>query len=274
MADIPHAPARLAWLRLSPLMLVLLLAVPALAASLLNLSLHLPPALWWQTLSGADLDDARQILVLYSFAPRLTVSLLAGGALGLAGGLLQQILRNPIASPTTLGIEAGASVALAAALVWMPALIGFGREWVALGGGLLAIAAVLALARRSGFAPLVVILAGMVTGLACAAMAALLALFNSHYLAGLFLWGAGSLSQQDWSVPSFLAPRLALAGLAAMLLLRPLTLLGLDDGAARSLGLSLAAARLAALAVAVALTAFVVAGVGSIGFIGLAAPVL
>lgn len=274
MADIPHAPARLGWLRLSPLMLVLLLAVPALAASLLNLSLHLPPALWLQTLSGADLDDTRQILALYSFAPRLTVSLLAGGALGLAGGLLQQILRNPIASPTTLGIEAGASVALAAALVWLPALIGFGREWVALGGGLLAIAAVLALARRSGFAPLVVILAGMVTGLACAAMAALLALFNSHYLAGLFLWGAGSLSQQDWSVPSFLAPRLALAGLAAMLLLRPLTLLGLDDGAARSLGLSLAAARLAALAVAVALTAFVVAGVGSIGFIGLAAPVL
>ncbi|GLK73857.1 Fe(3+)-hydroxamate ABC transporter permease FhuB [Ancylobacter dichloromethanicus] len=274
MADITAAFAGAARPRLGPVLPVLLLAAPALAASLVNLSIQLPPERWWATLAGHGLDDTAVILALYSFAPRLVVSLLAGGALGLAGALLQQVLRNPIASPTTLGLEAGATLALAATLVGAPALVGLGREWVALGGGLLAIALVLALSRRSGFAPLVVILAGMVAGLACAALAALLALFNSHYLAGLFLWGAGSLSQQDWSAPAFLAPRLALAGLAAALLLRPLTLLGLDDGAARSLGLSLALARFAALAVAVALTAFVVAGVGSLGFIGLAAPVL
>jgi len=274
MADIPVAASPFARTRLGPVVLILLLAGPALAASLFNLSLRLPPAHWWATLTAPDLEDHAQILALYSFAPRLAVSLLAGSALGLAGGLLQQVLRNPIASPTTLGIEAGATLALAAALVWTPGLIGLGREWVALGGGLLAIAVVLALARRSGFAPLVVILAGMVAGLACAALAALLALFNSHYLAGLFLWGAGSLSQQDWSAPAFLAPRLALAGFAALLMVRPLTLLGLEDGAARSLGLSLNAARFAALLVAVTLTALVVARVGSIGFIGLAAPVL
>lgn len=261
-------------LRVGPVALVLLLAAPALAVSLVNLSMRLPPEQWWRAATHPAFDDTAEILVFYSFAPRLAVSLLAGGALGLAGALLQQVLRNPIASPTTLGIEAGANLALAATLVWAPGLIGFGREWVALGGGLMAIAVVLALSRRSGFAPLVVILAGMVAGLACAALAALLTLFNSHYLAGLFLWGAGSLSQQDWSASAFLAPRLALAGLAAILLLRPLALLGLDDGAARSLGLSLAATRLSALAVAVALTALVVASVGSIGFIGLAAPVL
>ncbi|ADH90910.1 transport system permease protein [Ancylobacter novellus DSM 506] len=274
MADLAVATSGLARPRFGSAALVLLLAVPALAASLVNLSMRLPPEQWWGALAHPDLDDTAEILALYSFAPRLVVSLLAGGALGLAGTILQQVLRNPIASPTTLGIEAGASLALAAALVWAPGLIGLGREWVALGGGLLAIGVVLALSRRSGFSPLVVILAGMVTGLACAALAALLALFNSHYLAGLFLWGAGSLSQQDWSAPAFLAPRLAFAGLATMLLLRPLTLLGLDDDVARSLGLSLAAARLAALTVAVALTTFVVASVGSIGFVGLAAPVL
>ncbi|WP_428028787.1 Fe(3+)-hydroxamate ABC transporter permease FhuB [Ancylobacter sp.] len=274
MAEVAATSPKVARLRLTPVMLLLALATPALAASLVNLSLLLPPAAWWRTFTYPDFDDIAALLALYSFAPRLIVSLLAGAALGLAGALLQQVLRNPIASPTTLGIEAGASLALAAALVWAPALIGLGREWVALGGGLLAIGLVLALSRRSGLAPLVVILAGMVTGLACAALAALLALFNSHYLAGLFLWGAGSLSQQDWSAALFLGPRLALAGLAALLLMRPLALLGLDDGAARSLGLSLALARFAALAVAVALTGFVVAGVGSIGFIGLAAPVL
>jgi iron complex transport system permease protein len=257
-----------------PLALLLLLGVPAIVACLVNLSMQLSAGQWWGALTQPNPEDIAELLVLYSFAPRLVVSLMAGAALGLAGALLQQVLRNPIASPTTLGIEAGANLALSATLVFAPVLIGFGREWVALGGGLLAIALVLLLSRRSGFAPLVVILAGMVTGLACAALAALLTLFNSHYLAGLFLWGAGSLSQQDWSVATELAPRIAVAGIAAGLLLRPLTLLGLEDGAARSLGLSLALFRFAALAVAVALSSCVVASVGSFGFIGLAAPVL
>lgn len=274
MAEMTRAHARIGRLRSGPLVLVVLLGLPALAATLVNLSLILPPDRWWTALTDPRLDDMAQILALYSFAPRLAVSLLAGAGLGLAGALLQQVLRNPIASPTTLGIEAGATFALAAALVAAPGVLSLGREWVALGGGLLAIALVLALSRRSGFAPLVVVLAGMVTGLAYAALSALLTLFNSHYLTGLFLWGAGSLTQQDWSAAAFLAPRLAVSGLAALLLLRPLALLGLDDGSARSLGLALAITRFAALAVAVALTALVVASVGSLGFVGLAAPAL
>ncbi|MCJ8141534.1 Fe(3+)-hydroxamate ABC transporter permease FhuB [Ancylobacter sp. A5.8] len=267
MSGSTHPPLR-------PFGLVLLLGVPALLAGLVNLSMQLPPGQWWHALIQPDATDIAELLVLYSFAPRLVVSLLAGAALGLAGALLQQVLRNPIASPTTLGIEAGANLALGATLVFAPVLIGFGREWVALGGGLLTVTLVLLLSRRSGLAPLVVILAGMVTGLVCAALAALLTLFNSHYLAGLFLWGAGSLSQQDWAVPRELAPRLALMGAAALLLLRPLALLGLEDGAARSLGLSLKVSRFTALAVAVALTGSVVASVGSFGFVGLAAPML
>jgi len=259
--------------RRGPGILLVLLAL-AVAGTVGNLFVQLPVGQWWQALSAPDAFSPPQLLVAYSFAPRLAISLLAGAALGLAGALLQQVLRNPIASPTTLGIESGANLALAASLVWAPGLLGFGREWVALGGGALAIGVVLLLSKRSGFAPLVVILAGMVTSLYCAALAALISLFNSHYLAGLFLWGAGSLSQQDWSQPAYLAPRLAGAALAAVLLVRPLTLLGLDDANARSLGLSLAAARLGALVVAIALTGFVVASVGCIGFVGLAAPAL
>ncbi|MDR6953011.1 iron complex transport system permease protein [Ancylobacter sp. 3268] len=263
------------WLRrLGSAGLPILLGLLAIGATAGNLAARLPVASWWPALLAPDAMSPAQMLVAYSFAPRLAVSLLAGAALGLAGALLQQVLRNPIASPTTLGIEAGANLALAAVLVWTPGLIGFGREWVALGGGGLALAVVLLLSRRSGFSPLVVILAGMVTSLTCAALAASITLFNSHYLAGLFLWGAGSLSQQDWSEPAYLAPRLAAFGLAAALLVRPLALLGLDDASARSLGLSLVAARFGTLLVAVALTACVVAAVGCIGFIGLAAPAL
>jgi iron complex transport system permease protein len=90
----------------------------------------------------------------------------------------------------------------------------------------------------------------------------------------LFIWGAGSLNQQSWDVALALAPRLVLSTLAAALLLRPLALLGIDEGVARGLGLTLHAARLAVLGIAIWLAASVTAEVGVIGFIGLAAPAM
>lgn len=275
MAESAASSARLplAWPG-QPVVFLLVLWGLGLGAAVWNFSAHVPVAQWPGVTGAAEGQAPQQIILAYSLAPRLVVSLLAGAALGLSGALLQQVLRNPIASPTTLGIESGAGLALSVAMIWLPGALAFGREWVALGGGALSVAVVVLLSWRSRFSPLVVVLSGMVTSLFCAALAALLTLLNTHYLSGLFLWGAGALSQNGWAGVSFLAPRIALAGLAALLLVRALTLLGLDDASARSLGLSLMAARLAALGVAIALAAFVVATVGSIGFIGLAAPVL
>lgn len=261
-------------LRLGPATLVGGLALAALGMSAATLALRLPPALWMDALASPDPSDVRQILVRYSFAPRLATSLLCGGALGLAGALLQLALRNPLASPTTLGVSAGANLALAMAMLWAPGLLAVGREWTAMAGGLVAALLVLGLSWRRRLSPLTVVLAGMVVSLYCGALAAMLALFNSHYLAGLFIWGGGSLSQQDWTIAQFLTPRLALALLGAALLVRPLTLLTLEDDQAKGLGLSVPLIRLAALALAVALTGLVVGTVGVIGFIGLAAPAL
>ena len=93
-------------------------------------------------------------------------------------------------------------------------------------------------------------------------------------LASLFIWGAGSLSQQDWSIPLGLLWKLATPIFAAGFLIRPLTLLSAGDEAAQSLGASPARLRLLTVLVAVALAAFVTSAVGVIGFIGLAAPVI
>ncbi|WP_425106058.1 Fe(3+)-hydroxamate ABC transporter permease FhuB [Ancylobacter sp.] len=261
-------------LSFGPGSLIGLLALAALGLSLSTLALRLPTSLWLEALAAPDIADIRQMLVRYSYAPRLVTSLLCGGALGLAGALLQMALRNPLASPTTLGVSAGANLALAMAMLWAPGLLAVGREWTAMAGGLAAALVVLGLSWSRRLSPLTVVLAGMVVSLYCGALAAMLALFNSHYLAGLFIWGGGSLSQQDWEIPRFLAPRLALAGVAAALLVRPLTLLTLEDDQAKGLGLSVPLIRLSTLALAVALTGFVVGTVGVIGFIGLAAPAL
>ncbi|MBP0574004.1 iron chelate uptake ABC transporter family permease subunit, partial [Mycobacterium tuberculosis] len=78
----------------------------------------------------------------------------------------------------------------------------------------------------------------------------------------------------DWAAVRLLAVHLGGGAVAAAVLARPLTLINLDDAIARGLGVGVGAARLAALAVAVQLAAAVVAAVGVVGFVGLAAPAL
>lgn len=252
--------------------LFLLLLIGALAGW--DLAHQLPQALWWQALFSPQLDDARQAVIHFSWLPRLAICLLAGAALGLAGTLLQQVLRNPLASPTTLGVASGAQLALMMVTLFAPSWLLIGREWIAMLGGSLAMGLVFALAWRRQLNPVVIVFAGLVINLYLAAVSLGLLLFFQEELKGLLVWGSGSLAQTSWSGVGYLLPRLLVAGVLAALLTRPLAVLELDDASARSLGVSLKHLRFAGLGLAVFITACVVSVVGLIGFIGLAAPVM
>lgn len=239
-----------------------------------DLAHQLPDAPWWQAIFSPNLDDARQAVIHFSWLPRLVVCLLAGAALGLAGTLMQQVLRNPLASPTTLGVASGAQLALMMVTLFAPSWLLIGREWIAMAGGSLAMALVFALAWRRQLNPVVIVFAGLVINLYLAAISMGLLLFFQEELKGLLVWGSGSLAQNSWSGVSYLLPRLLVAVVLAALLVRPLAVLELDDASARSLGVSLKQLRFAGLGLAVFVTACVVSVVGLIGFIGLAAPVM
>lgn len=239
-----------------------------------ELARQLPGALWWQSLFAPNLDDVSQAVVHFSWLPRLVVTLLAGAALGLAGTLMQQVLRNPLASPTTLGVASGAQLALMMVTLFAPSWLLLGREWIAMAGGSLAMALVFALAWRRQLNPVVIVFAGLVINLYLAAISMGLLLFFQEELKGLLVWGSGSLVQNSWSGVSYLLPRLLAAALLAAVLVRPLAVLELDDASARSLGVSLQHLRFAGLGLAVFVTACVVSVVGLIGFIGLAAPAM
>ena len=255
------------------LCLVLLLSAAGLAA--LTMASEVPPGLWWPALIRPDPASMAQVVAAYSVLPRFAAALLSGAALGLAGALLQQVLRNPLASPGTLGISAGAHLGLAAVSLHAPGLLAaVGRDAVAFCGGAGAVALVLALTWRGGLAPAAVVLAGLAVSLYAGALGTVLALLHTQQLAGLFVWGSGSLTQLGWTVPGQLLLRLTLAALAAWLLAQPLRMLELPDDAARGLGVPVPLIRLAGLAVAVALSGSVVSLVGVIGFVGLAAPML
>lgn len=244
----------------------------ALVLATWRLASLLPPGRWWAAMLRPDLDDPASLVFAFSALPRLATAALCGAALGLAGALLQHALGNPLASPTTLGIESGGQLALTVALIFAPALVTGSRDLVALAGGAVALGAVFLCARASGLSSITVVLAGFVVSLFCTSLSAALKLVNEEYATVLFLWGGGSLEQSDWSVPAGLSWRLLIVGAVTLLALRPLSILTLSDDSARSLGASVAAMRLLALGLAVLLTAMVVGSVGTIGFVGLAAP--
>ena len=252
----------------------LCLLVLTLGLACAELARQLPGALWWQALFSPELDDARQAVVHFSWLPRLAICLLAGAALGLAGTLMQQVLRNPLASPTTLGVASGAQLALMMVTLLAPSWLLIGREWIAMAGGSLAMGLVFGLAWRRQLNPVVIVFAGLVINLYLAAISMGLLLFFQEELKGLLVWGSGSLAQNSWSGVGYLLPRLLLAAMLAAVLVRPLAVLELDDASARSLGVSLKHLRFAGLGLAVFITACVVSVVGLIGFIGLAAPAM
>ncbi|MCV9967232.1 Fe(3+)-hydroxamate ABC transporter permease FhuB [Pararhizobium sp. BT-229] len=227
-------------------------------------------ARWPQLLSAPlSLDE---LILIYSLLPRAAVALVAGAALGLSGALLQQLLRNPIADPSTLGISAGAQLAIVAATLYAPETVDGHRTAVALGGAGFAAAIVFALGWRKAFEPVTMVVSGLLVGVTAAALSAAMTLAQGEYLMSLVTWNGGSLSQQDWSVFNALAVEFVIAAILSALMIRPLLVLGLGDTSARSLGVNLGGFRFAIAAIATALAGFVAAGVGLVSFVGLAAP--
>ncbi|HBW43238.1 Fe(3+)-hydroxamate ABC transporter permease FhuB [Leclercia sp. GLN_9] len=258
---------------LFPALLMALLLVVALGLTWWNLNLALPRAQWGSALIAPDIDNIQQMLFHYSLLPRLAISLLVGAGLGLVGVLFQQVLRNPLAEPTTLGVATGAQLGMTIITLWaLPGVLA--AQFAALVGACVVGAIVFGVAWGKRLSPVTLILAGLVVSLYCGAVNQLLVIFHHDQLQSMFLWSTGTLTQTDWSIVQRLWPQLLGGVLLTLLLLRPLTLMGLDDGVARNLGLALSLARLAALTLAIVISALLVNAVGIIGFIGLFAPLL
>ncbi|MEO3989967.1 Fe(3+)-hydroxamate ABC transporter permease FhuB [Pseudocitrobacter cyperus] len=254
-------------------LLLMVLFIASLALTWFNFNIALPYTQWGQALFQPNIDSIAQMLFHYSLTPRLVISLLVGAGLGLVGVLFQQVLRNPLAEPTTLGVATGAQLGMTVTTLWaIPGALT--SQFAALAGACIVGALVFGVAWGKRLSPVTLILAGLVVSLYCGAINQLMVIFHHDQLQSMFLWSSGTLTQTDWSIVQRLWPQLLGGVIITLLLLRPLTLMGLDDGVARNLGLALSLARLAALTLAIVISAFLVNAVGIIGFIGLFAPLL
>ncbi|MBR7616329.1 Fe(3+)-hydroxamate ABC transporter permease FhuB [Citrobacter braakii] len=258
---------------LFPILLLTVLFVAACWLTWVNFSVALPRNQWQQAIWSPDIDAIKQMVFHYSLLPRLAISLLVGAGLGLVGVLFQQVLRNPLAEPTTLGVATGAQLGITVTTLWaIPGALT--TQFAALAGACVVGALVFGVAWGKRLSPVTLILAGLVVSLYCGAINQLMVIFHHDQLQSMFLWSSGTLTQTDWSGVQRLWPQLLGGVMLTLLLLRPMTLMGLDDGVARNLGLALSLARLAALSLAIVISALLVNAVGIIGFIGLFAPLL
>lgn len=219
-------------------------------------------------LSLSDMSIQLQIL------PTMLVALTAGGLLGLVSVLLQQLVKNTLASDTTLAVGSGANMALLIVTLFLPSLALGGSFWVAFIGALGSMAIVFLLAAPSRMNPLVLVLGGLVTNILLGAITALLLIYYAEETLNVMVWAAGSLTQNNWQVSAVLSIASVVAFISLMPLLKPLEIMSLDDRQAKSLGVPINLIRGLVVGLVALLTALVVSRVGPIGFIGLGAATL
>ncbi|OZG73143.1 hypothetical protein BTA51_11645 [Hahella sp. CCB-MM4] len=225
------------------------------------------PTLWSDSTINID-----QELFTTLTLPRTILACLIGAAMGLAGILIQHSLQNPFASPTTLGINAGAMVGLIIGQLVIATLTPWEASLWAFGGAATTALVVYGFAAWLGSSALNTILVGMALSLALGALTSGFMLFYENRLDGMFLWGAGSLQHlESYDLVHFTLP-LALTIALGIGATRALDLFHLGDQTALSLGVSVAKIRGLSLLLATILAGLCVSMVGVISFVGLVAP--
>jgi len=209
--------------------------------------------------------------------PRVLTGAAVGAALAVSGAVLQGLFRNPLASPSVLGVSSGASLGavlaiffgLSASLVWALPLFAFA-------GAILTLLLVYTIATHQGRTPIAtLLLAGIAVGAFNAAMSSFilaLALERWEVAKTIIFWTMGGLDGRTWDHVLLIAPVL-LAGMAVVLgYTRELDALLVGEVSAAAVGVDVARTRMILLLGTALLTGAAVAVAGGIGFVGLVVP--
>lgn len=205
--------------------------------------------------------------------PRTLVAFMVGVALAISGTIFQGLTRNPLADPSIIGINAGASLAAVAVIVLFPSAPVYAIPFSAFAGALLMSALIYGLAWNRGSSPILLILIGIGLSAIASAFTSLLITFGSIYdVSQALVWLAGSVYGRTWEQVFSLLPWMILFVPTAFGLARHLNVLNLGEEVAKGLGSRIEWHRGLLVIVAVALAGSSVATAGAIGFVGLIAP--
>ena len=222
-----------------------------------------------------DVGVLEKIVVLNIRLPRIIMGIFAGVGLGIAGTVMQGILRNPLASPYTLGISSGAGFGAAIAILLGAGFVG--GEYLVIGNAfvfaLLCALVILGLASRKGATPETMILAGIAMMYFFSACTTLLMYFaDADAVKAVVFWMVGSLGRATWDKLYMISIVLAVSIPLLLWKSWDLNVMGTGDETAKSLGVNVHRTRVFLMVIASLLTASIVCFTGTIGFIGLVAP--
>ena len=259
-----------------PWLLGLLLLIGLLLLASYSLTVgarHIPLPTIWKALVNYDPSQVDELLVQTLRVPRLLLAVACGISFGVAGALMQGITNNPMASPSIMGVNSGAALGLAVAMIFLPDSSLNVAVLFAFGGAALATVIIMALANRNGsrMSPVFLALAGTaVSAVLLAITQALVVFFDVAQ--DLSYWTAGGISGVRMPQVLLLWPWTLVGIIMAIGLSKSVTLLSFGEEMAIGLGGHMGRIRfLAGLAVLI-LCGSAVAIAGPIGFVGLVTP--
>ena len=229
-----------------------------------------------RALAGQEINETVKRILWDIRLPRATAVLILGGALALAGYLLQTFFNNPIAGPFVLGISSGAKMVVALVMVF---LMGNGMKVTSavmiLGafiGAMLSMGFVLLMSHKIHNMSMLIV-SGVMIGYICSAITELVVTFaNDADIVNLHNWSRGSFSGMTWDNVKVMAVVVLLTFIAVFLMSKPLSAYQLGDAYAKNLGVNLRFLRVCIVIFSSILSACIVAFAGPISFVGIAAP--
>ena len=231
----------------------------------------------WDGIRGLPREGANAAIILSVRLPRVLCVALSGAALALCGGVMQGLLRNPLADGSTLGVSAGAGLGAVVAIalgIHIPLLPFAGTVVMAILGAMLSLVIILALAYRldRSFATQSIILIGIIFSMFVSGILSLLIAFAGEKLRTITYWTMGSLQGATYGNALTLLIALLVFGGVMLLHARELNAFAIGEANARSIGVDVRRVRLLMLICASALIGVSVAIGGTIAFVGLVTP--
>jgi iron complex transport system permease protein len=232
------------------------------------------PATVWAAVIRFDPTDTNHLIIQTLRMPRALTAALVGAALATAGAIMQGLTRNPLADPGLLGIQAGAALAVVAAVMLLRitsmstyALFAFG------GAGITAVVVyTLGSMGRGGATPFKLTIAGAAVTALLSSFTTAILLFNERTLEEVRFWLVGSVAGRDMTLVMQSAPYFVVGLVISLLLARQITTLALGDDVAAGLGQNVARVKALSTLATVVLAGAAVALAGPVGFVGLVIP--
>lgn len=220
-------------------------------------------------------EDAFRIIFYIRF-PRVILAIITGAGLALAGMQMQVVLRNPLASPFTLGVSAGAALGAGLAILSGISFVG-GKYMVILNAFIFAlipnIVIVLLSSKGSLRGPGMLILAGVAMNFFFSSISTLLTYFsNSEELKALSIWMMGNLGRANWKDIGILSSVIIVVMPLLFLQSHKLNIMNNSYDSARGIGVNVEKTRIIILVLTAFLTASIICFTGVIGFVGIVAP--